>query len=178
MKRSLAALCGLLLCTMTQTNPVSAAGAGADSPLYAVADIQPFAGQTAAGTATFVQGRSGKVHVIVRAKGLTNPLHGVHIHTVGDCSAPAASAGHFDPVGGRSHGHPHGNAAHGGDLLNIKVDKNGNGSMVIEKSDISLSPGNATVVGRAIVIHAGEDQYKPDAIGGDRIACGVITLVQ
>lgn len=181
MKRYLAGLLGALLCATVQAEPATAAPAatgGADSLVYAVADIRPFPGQTASGTATFVQDRTGKVHVVVRARGLTNPLHGIHIHTVGDCSAPAAPGGHFDPVGGRPHGYPQSKASHAGDMVNIRVDQNGVGTMAMQKGDITLSPGKNSVMGRAVIIHAGEDQFTPEAMGGDRIACGVITQVK
>lgn len=173
MKRYLAALLGVLLCAVTRVEP-AAAEVGGSNPLYAVANIQPFPGQTAAGTATFVQDRTGKVHVVVRAKGLTNPLHGVHIHAVGDCSTPSAPGSHFTPISGRPHGYPQSEASHAGDMLNLQVDKNGVGTMAMEKTDITLSPGKNSMMGRAVVIHAGEDKYTPEAMGGDRIACGVI----
>ena len=177
MKRYLAALFGALLCAMIPIDSAAAAN-GDQSPVYAVADIQPFPGQTATGTAAFVQDRTGKVHVVVRAKDLSNPLHGIHIHTVGDCSSPTASGAHFDPVGGRPHGYPQSKASHAGDMLNLRVGQNGVGTMAMEKSDITLSPGKDSVMGRAVIIHAGEDKYTPEAMGGDRIACGVITPVK
>ncbi len=143
--------------------------------VYAVAEIIPFEEGGPTGTAFFVEA-NGVVYVTVRAHGLSNPLQGVHIHEFGDLSTPAASGGHFDPTEG-SHGHPHEHGSHAGDLLNIEVDENGVGTLVMVKDDITLSPGPLSIAGRAIVIHAEEDLFTPENIGGARVAGGIIELV-
>ena len=143
--------------------------------VYAVAEITPFEEGGPTGIAFFVEA-DGVVYVTVRAHGLANPLQGVHIHEIGDLSSPGASGGHFDPTGG-SHAHPDEHGAHAGDLINIEVDENGVGTLVMVKDDITLSPGPLSVAGRAIVIHAEEDLFTPENIGGGRVAGGIIEVV-
>lgn len=124
--------------------------------------------------------------------------HGIHIHETGVCDPsgdePFSSAGgHFNPTGA-SHGPgpllgatpsvatPVSDAqdAHAGDLGNIAVGEDGNGSFDIATERVSLEAGAENSLndedGSAIVIHADPDDLQTDPSGesGDRIACGVI----
>ncbi len=107
--------------------------------------------------------------------GFTPGIHGFHVHQNGDCS-PAmkdgkkvlggAAGGHFDPEGTGKHRAPWSEKGHEGDLPVLYVDENGK---ELELDDIE---------GRALMIHAGGDNYSdsPKKLGGggDRVACGVI----
>ena len=114
-------------------------------------------------------------------KGLTPGKHGIHIHEFGDLSDGCDSAGgHYNPDGV-----DHGDLAigHVGDLGNIVANELGIASFKIVARRVDLS-GDRSVVGRAMVIHADEDDL---GLGGDeeslktgnageRLACGVIRL--
>jgi len=111
-------------------------------------------------------------------KGLTPGKHGFHIHEYGDLSDGCASAGgHYNPDGV-----DHGNIVQGhvGDLGNIVADQTGTARFQIKAERVELSD----VVGRAIVIHADEDdlgkggdeESLKTGNAGDRVACGVIRL--
>lgn len=149
------------------------------------------------GTALLVEDGNGNVIVTLFAKGPPSVLapgrHGVHIHEVGACDAPAftSAGGHFDPgPNGNSNtiaNHPF----HMGDLENLEVNRNGEGTLVDLTTRVSLSPGDVSVFdanGSAIIIHALEDQRSCQAefpggpctgvSGGARLACGVIVPVQ
>jgi len=108
-------------------------------------------------------------------------LHGFHVHENGSCASkeqdgkqtPAlAAGGHYDPAGSKRHGAPWGDG-HLGDVPALFVDANGNTSPV-------LAPRlkMADVKGRALIIHAGDDNYAdqpaPLGGGGARWACGLI----
>lgn len=115
--------------------------------------------------------------------GLTPGIHGFHIHQNGDCSAAikdgknvlgGAAGGHFDPENTGKHSVPWSEEGHEGDLPTLFVDENGKATQAFFAPEIELDD----IKGRAIMIHAGGDNYsdspKPLGGGGDRVACGVI----
>jgi len=116
-------------------------------------------------------------------KGLTPGLHGIHIHEFGDLSKGCDSAGgHYNPDGV-----DHGDLAEGhvGDLGNIEANEDGIARFKIVARRVDLS-GDRSVVGRALVIHADEDdlgkggdeESLKTGNAGERVACGVIRLRQ
>jgi Cu-Zn family superoxide dismutase len=146
-------------------------------PLRATAQLQPTKGNKTFGEATFEE-VDGKVHVVVFVQGLKpNQEHGLHIHEVGDCSSGdgMSAKGHFNP-----HGKPHGSAAsserHAGDLPSLKANKAGRGNVKADVDMITIAPGPASIVGRAVIVHADPDDFKTQPTGnaGARLACGVI----
>lgn len=114
--------------------------------------------------------------------GLEPGVHGFHVHTTGDCTAPDASTagGHFAPDGD-----PHGAATqpssmnHVGDLGNIVADDTGKATIDIVDLEITLNEGNAAVVDRAVIVHADADDLvsQPSGAAGARVGCGVIRAV-
>ena len=113
--------------------------------------------------------------------GLSEGVHGFHIHEFGDLSKGCDSAGgHYNPDdvdhGGLEDGHV-------GDLGNIQADKSGTAKFKIVAKRVDLH-GNRSVVGRAVVVHADEDdlgkggdeESLKTGNAGDRAGCGVITL--
>ena len=111
-------------------------------------------------------------------KGLTPGKHGFHIHEYGDLSDGCASAGgHYNPDG-VDHGSLQ--KGHVGDLGNVVADQSGTARFQIKAERVELSD----IVGRAIVIHADEDdlgkggdeESLKTGNAGDRVGCGVIRL--
>jgi Cu-Zn family superoxide dismutase len=122
----------------------------------------------------------GGVRIRVEVSGLPAGFHGFHIHTVGTCTPPFATAGgHWNPAGQT---HP----SHAGDQPVLMVNADGTGSI----SFVSDRYGIADLFdadGNAFIVHANPDNYAnvlrygtPDATtlatgdAGGRIACGVI----
>ena len=163
----------------------------------AKADI---AGPSIKGEAWLEQEYEGRVRIKMKVKGepgskLTPGRHAVHIHEAGDCGGTppfSGAKGHYDGniVSGENDGanvtpglenHPY----HLGDLQNMEVDANGEGTLYTISSRVTLSPGLTTLFdsdGSAFIIHELPDQYKAqppvaNGPGGPRIACGVITQV-
>ena len=158
------------------------------------------------GTVAFHDHASGRTEVIVRllrAIG-TEAFHGFHIHAndvgtngdgcIADATQPSSTwfvsaDGHWKHDPAEIHGH------HAGDLPSVFVNADGTStlSVVVDKLDAT------EVVGRAVILHAGADNFAnvpvgpnadqytagPDALAktqatgnaGDRVACGVIANV-
>jgi Cu-Zn family superoxide dismutase len=134
----------------------------------------------AVGEVNFVQTNNG-VLMTLEVKGLPAGEHAFHVHAVGKCEPPFTTAGdHFNP-GTKKHGLEAAEGAHAGDMPNLHIPANGDLSVEVMNTTITLSKGNPNSVfdtdGSAIVIHAKADDYKSDPAGdaGGRIACGVIT---
>ncbi|RBG69389.1 superoxide dismutase family protein, partial [Xanthomonas oryzae pv. oryzae] len=146
----------------------------------ATAELKPTKGNDVKGTVTF-KTVDGALRVTGQLSGLKpNTEHGFHIHEKGDCSAPDGSSagGHFNPSQS-DHGNVSAEPHHGGDMLNIKSDAQGN--VTIDgpvSSNVNLAKANQfDIAGHAVIVHADADDYKTQPTGnaGGRLACGVIT---
>jgi Cu-Zn family superoxide dismutase len=154
-----------------QTSPESAA------PARATAGLEATKGSKTIGEADFEQ-VGNKVRVVIFADRLKpGQEHGLHIHEKGDCSSGdgMSAGGHFNPHG-KPHGHPSSSERHAGDLPSLKADKSGRAKVQVEVDGLTVTPGPASVIGRAVIVHADPDDYKTQPTGnaGARLACGVI----
>ena len=106
---------------------------------------------------------------------------GFHIHENGSCApamkdgkmgAALAAGSHYNPNQAPHHGTPA--TGHLGDLPALKVNTDGTARVTLLAPRLKL----ADVQGRAIMVHAGGDNYSDTPLplggGGERIACGVI----
>ena len=145
-----------------------------------------------AGMATLTSLQGGGVDIAVQVQGMQPGPHGFHIHDKGECApgpdaatgktvAFGAAGGHFDPNNTQTHGKPGQSPQqiHAGDVPNLMVDASGSGMLRYTSEHVSLAPGASSIVGRSLVVHGGEDDYKTNPAGnsGPRIACGVIEMV-
>jgi superoxide dismutase, Cu-Zn family len=143
----------------------------------AVAVLHPTEGSRVTGMVVFTQ-VGNKVRVEGMVEGLTPGKHGFHIHEWGDCSAPDGSfaGGHYNPDN-NPHAGPDQMKRHMGDLGNL--DANSTGEADYERVDgyVTLN-GPHSVIGRAIIVHAGQDDLtsQPTGNAGGRVACGVIGI--
>ncbi|CAK9823549.1 Superoxide dismutase [Cu-Zn], chloroplastic [Anthophora retusa] len=136
------------------------------------------------GELTIVQGDDNVVEITGKVCGLTEGLHGFHVHEKGDLRDGCMSTGpHFNPEN-VTHGAPDSPVRHVGDLGNIVANAKGEANVHIKDSVISLS-GKNSIMGRAIVIHSGEDDLGrgnhtlslSTGNSGDRWACGIIVAI-
>lgn len=144
-----------------------------------IASVEPASGSDVRGTVAFKKD-DGRVRVTVDLTGLRPGAHGFNIHEKGDCSAPdATSAGdHFNPAE-KPHGGPDSAQRHAGDLGNVVAD--GSGKARASRVDQHLTlDGPASIVGRAVVVHADPDDLasQPSGKAGARVGCGVIRRVE
>jgi superoxide dismutase, Cu-Zn family len=149
------------------------------SPAKAIAVVYPAKDKTVKGMIMFTQTENG-VKVVAHLEGLTAGKHGFHVHEFGDCSAPDATSagGHFNPTQ-MSHGAPTDAARHSGDLGNIVADEKGVADLEWVDPMMQLS-GPQSIIGRAVIVHAKEDDLKTQPTGnaGPREGCGVIGVAK
>lgn len=156
-------------------------GAFAAHPtLSAKADLIAADSGKKVGTVTLSESK-GKVQISGNVSGLTKGKHGIHVHQNGDCSDYKSgfmkSGGHFN-----ADGTSHGNMTHGhaGDLGNLKIYGNKGPQyfcMTVPSSKFNIEAKDShSILGRALVIHAGQDDEKTNPAGnsGARKICGVI----
>ena len=143
-------------------------------------NIQPKSGSNVTGNAVFTE-ENGEVTMTAVIEGLPEGMHAIHIHENGDCSAEDGSSagGHWNPTN-----EPHGkwgedSGFHRGDIGNFKVDGNGNGTvtMTTDLWCIGCEDETKNILGKAVVIHDGVDDFtsQPSGAAGTRVGCGVIT---
>ena len=181
-KPVLAALIAAVTCTATYAASHEEAGATGGPMMRA--DIIDGDGQSV-GEATFEATPSGVVLVKASVSGIAPGEHGFHIHETGECDPSTgfqSAGGHYVGAGEPSHGLVEG-GPHAGDMGNATVGEDG--MLVVEvfnprvTLDGDMNP-LADEDGSAIMIHAGPDDYtsQPSGAAGDRVACGVIEMVE
>jgi superoxide dismutase, Cu-Zn family len=140
-------------------------------------------------TAAGIGDKLGTIVIEQKQKGLSFKVdltgipageHGFHLHDKGDCSpatkdgkptAALAAGSHYDPATTKTHAGPM-REGHKGDLPFLTATDKGV-NVVVSAPHLTL----ADVSGRALLIHAGGDNYTdhPENGGGmGRIACGVV----
>jgi Cu-Zn family superoxide dismutase len=145
--------------------------------IQAVATIESKNDSGVSGTATFkVAGE--QVMLTLSIEGATSGEHAFHLHEVGDCSAPdgTSAGGHWNPTE-QDHGQWGGDAFHLGDVANLDVGEDGSATLTVATNLWSVGTGDDNdVVGRAVIVHAGVDDFttQPTGAAGGRIGCGVI----
>lgn len=144
----------------------------------AVAKIEAKSGSNVSGTVSFIE-KDGVVTMKAELSGLSEGNHAIHIHEIADCSAPdgKSAGGHWNPTE-KNHGKWMQEPFHIGDIGNLVVGKDGTGT--IERETNLWSVGgkdvNKNIVGHAIIIHEGPDDFssQPSGAAGPRIGCAAI----
>lgn len=141
--------------------------------------LQPIGDGGVRGTLYFDQRPDG-LRVTGAVRGLEPGKHGFHIHQYGDLTdrqEGQSAGGHYAPRG-MPHGRPADHERHVGDFGNITA--NEDGVATIDFTDhVARLGGEHAIVGRAIVVHAGEDQFtQPSGDAGARVAFGVIGIAK
>ncbi len=143
--------------------------------------LEPKSDSELEGEVVFTE-ENGEVTMEATISGLPEGEHAIHIHETADCSADDGSSagGHWNPTYEQhgKWGDPEG--YHKGDIGNFDVDENGNGSVSMTTDEWCIDCGDEEkdIVGKAIIVHDGVDDYEsqPSGDAGNRIGCGVIEL--
>ncbi|ANM31793.1 hypothetical protein ABI59_22870 [Acidobacteria bacterium Mor1] len=143
----------------------------------ASAEMAAKSGSSLSGKATFVP-EGDQVTFTLFVEGVEPGTHAVHIHETGDCSADdgTSAGGHWNPTGS-DHGEWGGEAHHLGDLGNMEVGENGQGTLSLTTDAWSIGSGaDNDIVGKSVIVHAVADDFttQPTGAAGGRIGCGVI----
>ena len=116
------------------------------------------------GTASFTQ-LAGGVHVVADFSGAAAGKHALQVREKGLCGAPFASAGDLLNTYHLAHGCPPDPIRELGNLGNVEIKADGTGhfDQVIDK--ISVVDPHHLIVGRSIVLLAGDDNCKTEPAG-------------
>jgi Cu-Zn family superoxide dismutase len=145
----------------------------------AVCILMPKGNDNVHGVITF-EAVEGGIKVVADVSGLTPGKHGFHIHENGDCTSPDfKSAGGHLMAKGEMHAGPTDPNRHIGDMGNLVADAEGNAHLSIVDNKLSFT-GPHSILGRAIIVHEGEDDLstQPTGNAGGRAACGTIGIAQ
>jgi Cu-Zn family superoxide dismutase len=162
--------------------PAPTLATSADKLQAPMALVTPAGNGKMIGTVTITESPNGLVFT-PNLTDLAPGPHGYHVHETGSCAvnekegkkvAAGAAGGHYDPNGTKQHLGPTGQG-HLGDLPPLVVGGDGRATVPVTAPRLTKL---AEVKGKALMIHAGGDNYadKPAPLGGggERIACGVI----
>lgn len=149
------------------------------------------AAETATAKATFLgtkgedvgtaelKGTPGGTFINIEVKGLpANQWVAFHVHETGSCdfhTGHDSAGGHFNPMKAE-HGYDAAKGPHAGDMPNQYVGADGVLHTQVFNNMVKLDKGETGIMGRALMIHAGKDDYKTQPTGdaGKRLACAVI----
>ncbi|NCQ13453.1 MAG: superoxide dismutase family protein, partial [Flavobacteriales bacterium] len=124
--------------------------------------LEPKSDSNVSGTVTFTQ-ENGSVTMVAEMEGLTEGIHAIHIHEKADCSSPdgKSTGGHWNPTA-----QPHGKwgaeeGYHKGDIGNFIADASGKGSITFTTDQWCIGCGDEAkdILGKAVIVHAGTDDY-------------------
>ncbi|WP_298351365.1 superoxide dismutase family protein [uncultured Dokdonia sp.] len=141
--------------------------------------LEPKSDSKASGSVVFKE-EDGVVKFTAVIGGLDEGMHAIHIHDKADCSSAdgKSTGGHWNPTNeqhgkwGATEGY------HKGDIGNFPADENGNGTITMSTDQWCIGCGDPKkdVVGKAIIVHQGTDDFtsQPSGAAGARISCGGI----
>lgn len=136
-------------------------------------------GSNATGEVAFTE-ENGVVKMEAKLEGLTEGTHAIHIHEKADCSADdgTSTGGHWNPTHEKHGKWGDAEGYHKGDIGNMEADANGNATISMETDEwcIGCDDENKNIVGKAIIVHDGKDDFvsQPTGDAGGRVSCGGI----
>ena len=138
-----------------------------------------FPDTTVTGNVTFDTQADGKVKMKLEISipKKANKSVAVHIHEKGDCADMGkAAGGHWNPTNVQ-HGKWGSASFHSGDIGNVSLDAQGNGTMEMETDLWTIGGSDKTnILDKSIIVHGGVDDFtsQPSGNAGTRIGCGII----
>lgn len=171
-------MCSRWLICVVFTFSLAIIGAKGETPRVAVAVLLS---ANVSGHILFTETENG-LRVTGTIIGLDKGSYGFHIHEAGDTTTCATTGSHFD-IEGNDHGGREHDVRHIGDFGNIIFDDDRTARVDFLDKIASLRGAN-NILGRAVVLHEGEDDLgltdHPQSLvtgnAGGRVACGVIGI--
>ncbi len=139
--------------------------------------MEPKSNSTAKGEVYFTE-ENGMVKLEAKFSGLKPGTHAIHLHEKADCSAADGSSagGHWNPTHQKHGKWGDAEGYHKGDIGNIEVNADGNGSITMETNEWCIGCGdeNKDILGKSVIVHEGVDDFvsQPTGNAGGRVACG------
>jgi Cu-Zn family superoxide dismutase len=134
---------------------------------------------TATGKVTFEEA-DGMVKMEATISGLTPGTHAIHIHEKADCSSPdgTSTGGHWNPTMAKHGKWGDSEGYHRGDIGNMVASDDGSATVSMQTDEWCIGCGDEKkdLIGKAIIVHAGVDDFKTQPTGdaGGRVSCGGI----
>ncbi len=141
--------------------------------------LEPKSDSKASGSVVFKE-EDGIVKFTAVIGGLDEGMHAIHIHDKADCSSAdgKSTGGHWNPTNEQHGKWGAAEGYHKGDIGNFPADENGNGTITMSTDQWCIGCGDPKkdVVGKAIIVHQGTDDFtsQPSGAAGARISCGGI----
>ena len=141
--------------------------------------LEPKSDSKASGSVVFKE-EDGVVKFTAVIGGLDEGMHAIHIHDKADCSSAdgKSTGGHWNPTNEQHGKWGAAEGYHKGDIGNFPADENGNGTITMSTDQWCIGCGDPKkdVVGKAIIVHQGTDDFtsQPSGAAGTRISCGGI----
>ncbi|MFC4688921.1 superoxide dismutase family protein [Dokdonia genika] len=141
--------------------------------------LEPKSDSKASGSVVFKE-EGGVVKFTAVIGGLDEGMHAIHIHDKADCSSAdgKSTGGHWNPTNEQHGKWGAAEGYHKGDIGNFPADENGNGTITMSTDQWCIGCGDPKkdVVGKAIIVHQGTDDFtsQPSGAAGARISCGGI----
>ncbi|PKO99365.1 MAG: superoxide dismutase [Bacteroidetes bacterium HGW-Bacteroidetes-2] len=141
--------------------------------------MEPKSETNTKGLITFTQ-EEGVVKMIGSFSGLQEGTHAIHLHEKADCTAAdgTSSGGHWNPTFEQHGKWGDTSGYHKGDIGNFNADAQGNGEVAFKTNEWCIGCGDEKkdILGKAIIVHAGTDDFvtQPTGNAGGRISCGGI----
>lgn len=141
--------------------------------------LEPKNDSGVSGTVSFTQ-IEDQVTMVAIMRGLEVGTHAFHLHEKADCSSKdgKSAGGHWNPTGTVHGKWGNSNGYHKGDIGNFETDAKGYASINFTTNEwcIGCDDNTKNIMGKAIIVHAGEDDYtsQPSGAAGSRVSCGGI----
>jgi len=166
-----------------QAAPIPTIPSSSSRPLAAIAVLLPDNNSGVSGVIRFSQSSLNNPCLIEgEIRGLSDGLHGFHIHEFGNLTQGCTTAGaHYNPFN-KNHGNISDSDRHVGDMGNVNSKGGVAVVKVVDQQKLIGLSGETSVIGRSVVVHADPDDLgkggfsdsKTTGHAGGRKACGVI----
>ena len=152
---------------------------GMDEPKTLSIALASKSGSSATGEAYFAE-ENGTVKMEAKITGLKPGTHAIHLHEKADCGADDATSagGHWNPTNEKHGKWGDAEGYHKGDIGNFEVGDDGIGKVTMQTDEWCIGCGDANkdILGKAVIVHAGKDDFttQPTGDAGGRVSCGGI----